>query len=726
MKRFILAILVALLVVPFGFADNNEVPFNVQRASEEIEKGNYKDAEDYLNAEISANPKGCDAYVWMCYLKMCKEEYGAALSAGRKALEYAGKKDKATSSYIYRNMSNIYLQMTDTVAALDCIGKSIEAWVCEDNLLSRASIYLGLERYDEAELDYKRMLELNPESSHALVGLSLTAVQRKDFDKALSLCNKVLSLYPEAAISYYARANAYFAKGDYNLAVDDIISCLSIEHLGGAAAYLYYLFPETTHNLIVAKLKGRAVRNPNDSRWYIYLGNCTSEWGDHYQAALWCEKAFEIDADNTSPRHIALEYQKAGYNTEAYDWIDRAINMSSDPIRLLLPKGEILFELGCTDEALATYTNYLEYNPDSYLGYAERAMIYYGSRDWNKAIEDYSMAIAFEPTLAYLYKQRADCYMYINDKAKAEADYHKVLELDTVSDDNSVAMYAYARLGQRDKAIDLLNKYIARDTTYYGAYYDAACLYSRLGEKEKSLDDLEKSFKLGRNKYYATISDPDLDNVRQSEEFKALIDRYFVADFCEEDYDSIMVDSVAIVEEAAVEYMDTLAVDTIVDYFRPYKLRRLEKVVKPTAFGATDFDFNSNQPDRVEVPFTKNYGGTTTVKCEINGLPLAFCFDTGAATVTISQTEANFMLKNGYLGKNDIIGNNYYSTADGSLSVGTDIILRKINFQGLDLSNVRATVIQNQQAPLLLGQSVLGRLGRIEIDNTKQKLIITK
>ena len=40
MKRFILAILVALLVVPFGFADNNEVPFNVQRASEEIEKGN--------------------------------------------------------------------------------------------------------------------------------------------------------------------------------------------------------------------------------------------------------------------------------------------------------------------------------------------------------------------------------------------------------------------------------------------------------------------------------------------------------------------------------------------------------------------------------------------------------------------------------------------------------------------------------------------------------------
>ena len=41
------------------------------------------------------------------------------------------------------------------------------------------------------------------------------------------------------------------------------------------------------------------------------------------------------------------------------------------------------------------------------------------------------------------------------------------------------------------------------------------------------------------------------------------------------------------------------------------------------------------------------------------------------------------------------------------------------------LDNVRASVVRNQKAPLLLGQSVLGRLGKIEIDNPGQKLVIS-
>ena len=42
------------------------------------------------------------------------------------------------------------------------------------------------------------------------------------------------------------------------------------------------------------------------------------------------------------------------------------------------------------------------------------------------------------------------------------------------------------------------------------------------------------------------------------------------------------------------------------------------------------------------------------------------------------------------------------------------------------LSNVKAYVVRNQKAPLLLGQPMLGRFGSIEIDNTGPKLIITR
>ena len=47
-----------------------------------------------------------------------------------------------------------------------------------------------------------------------------------------------------------------------------------------------------------------------------------------------------------------------------------------------------------------------------------------------------------------------------------------------------------------------------------------------------------------------------------------------------------------------------------------------------------------------EIPFTKE-SGVCKVKCDINGLPLHFVFDTGVSDVTISMVEATFMMKNG-------------------------------------------------------------------------------
>lgn len=61
-----------------------------------------------------------------------------------------------------------------------------------------------------------------------------------------------------------------------------------------------------------------------------------------------------------------------------------------------------------------------------------------------------------------------------------------------------------------------------------------------------------------------------------------------------------------------------------------------------------------------EVPFTKE-SGVCKVKCDINGLPLHFVFDTGASDVTISMVEATFMMKNGYLNANDVVDSLRYN-----------------------------------------------------------------
>lgn len=125
------------------------------------------------------------------------------------------------------------------------------------------------------------------------------------------------------------------------------------------------------------------------------------------------------------------------------------------------------------------------------------------------------------------------------------------------------------------------------------------------------------------------------------------------------------------------------------------------------------------------MPIVKD-GTVYSVKCSINSLPLHFVFDTGASDVSISSVEATFMLKNGYLSENDITGKAYYMTASGDITEGTVIRLREVNFGGLVLKDVKASVSKSLKAPLLLGQTVLQRLGKIEIDNERKVLKVTQ
>jgi clan AA aspartic protease (TIGR02281 family) len=114
--------------------------------------------------------------------------------------------------------------------------------------------------------------------------------------------------------------------------------------------------------------------------------------------------------------------------------------------------------------------------------------------------------------------------------------------------------------------------------------------------------------------------------------------------------------------------------------------------------------------------------GVFIIPCKVNGLQLNFIFDTGASDVSISLTEAIFMLKNGYLSEDDLLGTEYYRIANGDVAEGTSIILREVEIGGRKLYNVKASIMHELDAPLLLGQSALSKLGKFNFDYSNSKL----
>lgn len=115
--------------------------------------------------------------------------------------------------------------------------------------------------------------------------------------------------------------------------------------------------------------------------------------------------------------------------------------------------------------------------------------------------------------------------------------------------------------------------------------------------------------------------------------------------------------------------------------------------------------------------------GVRYVWIEINGIRLRFIFDTGASSICISPAEATVLYRQGTLSRKDILEIEQFQDATGKISEGTKINLRTVKIGNMVLDNVRATVIDNVNAPLLLGQSILERFGKIEIDNENKEII---
>jgi len=137
--------------------------------------------------------------------------------------------------------------------------------------------------------------------------------------------------------------------------------------------------------------------------------------------------------------------------------------------------------------------------------------------------------------------------------------------------------------------------------------------------------------------------------------------------------------------------------------------------------------YNSNNHSRTSEESSRASQGKTIVKMEnnngvkyvwieINGLKLKFIFDTGASSICISSAEATVMYRQGTLQKEDIIDIQYFQDATGKVSAGTRINLRTVKIGNRILRNIEATVIDNNEAPLLLGQSAFEKFGKISID----------
>jgi aspartyl protease family protein len=117
-------------------------------------------------------------------------------------------------------------------------------------------------------------------------------------------------------------------------------------------------------------------------------------------------------------------------------------------------------------------------------------------------------------------------------------------------------------------------------------------------------------------------------------------------------------------------------------------------------------------------------GGVYEIPVMLNDvLKINLIFDSGAADVSISPDVALTLIKTGTITAEDWLSGNYYQLGDGSVVKSERFILRSVQVVNHIVMNVYCSISKSIKAPMLLGQSVLERLGKYTVDYEKGVVI---
>ncbi len=115
--------------------------------------------------------------------------------------------------------------------------------------------------------------------------------------------------------------------------------------------------------------------------------------------------------------------------------------------------------------------------------YVNRGIAYTFNRDWDRALDDFTMALSIGPPSAGVYADRGMVYGFVNQPEKALADFSGAIRLDP---ENVKALFnrgvTYGNMGQNREAIADFTKVLAMEPSYASAY---SALTTLLMEEKK-------------------------------------------------------------------------------------------------------------------------------------------------------------------------------------------------------------------------------------------------
>jgi len=265
---------------------------------------------------------------------------------------------------------------------------------------------------------------------------------------------------------------------------------------------------------------------------YIYLvlfGSRQITAADGFQAARNAvQRGLELDPNN-GEAYDAL----GALNWHAdFDW--NAAERSFDKSLALAPSFSCAHEdramlmalMGKRDEALAELEKVKQIDPGPDSAGIESA-VYLQLRDWEHLLESSRADLASDPNSPEAHLYIGIAFEGMAKLPEAIAEYQEAVELSNGAPDSVTYLaHAYAVIGNRAMAEKLLRNIEEKSKSGEVSPYLAATIYAGLGQKDKAMELIEKAYR-EKSLDVAWILKPDTrtDNLRSDPRFQSLLSR---------------------------------------------------------------------------------------------------------------------------------------------------------------------------------------------------------
>ncbi|MCC7476512.1 MAG: tetratricopeptide repeat protein [Pirellulales bacterium] len=368
--------------------------------------------------------------------------------------------------------------------------------------LGRGNALIGLKEYTAAKEEFNRIIEASfdansPAVYAAKLGRARAALELGEAEDALKDLGAVASALGDNVEAQLGLGKAYSALGQVEAAIPPLTRAIELDEKNAEAYRLRGISYAGLfkNKQAIEDLQKSIELDPEVAETYYTLGMVYLR-AEEFQKSV---EEFGKAIDHFKPKEGEEDQPYLqGFLTASSAYIDLGKNQTDPVARNEAYTAALEFAkkaLAPLDEKNPLHTQAraaILYSK----GVAERMLGNYGD-----AVRSFSQSIELNPELGDAYFRRGICFHMLGEDHMAIEDFKQASHLNAEPDPrlNLWEGFTYAKLGEYNEAIRAYGDAIAESDRYTPAYYNRALAYMMLGDLDKAIKDFNQALRLSPN-----------------------------------------------------------------------------------------------------------------------------------------------------------------------------------------------------------------------------------